>query len=322
MVVVVAAADNLASNFDFAVANHLDCSPRKQAIKMSHSANLAAAGSSALVGRQNNDSRERNEPNNNNNSSANMRPPTSSSQRPTASVAAMPAKQAAQQSAPKTPNQVRDFILLTPYPVEPGHTLISIVRLNPADWRPEMRASASFVAEGDNAGIIINKPASIMDYNKAQAGQKERQQPPSAKMSFKVFLINSETSKLTLEHRTLRFWLDHSPVVGGGGGKNGNGRFKDDNNDDYTRDDNDEYLKSTRTFANIKLESSHLAQAYFCQLIGSKPDDFPKNYVAFIMKLMRLLKASQFSRVIRMEVELRQLAHEDHTKPPSRACKY
>lgn len=204
--------------------------------------------------------------------------------------------------------QVRDYIILTPYPVEPGHTLISIVRLNVNDWKPEMRSNAAFVAEGDNAGIVINKPGSIMDFNRNQAGQKERQQPPNAKMSFKVFLINSETSKLTLEHRTLRFWLDQEEF---------SNFSKQDNLEDHHHKD----FKLTKALSNLKQESSQLAQAYFCQLIGSKADDFPKNYVAFLMKLMRLLKTSQFSRVVKMEVELRQLDHEDHTKPPSRACK-
>lgn len=210
--------------------------------------------------------------------------------------------------------QVRDYIILTPYPVEPGHTLISIVRLNVDDWKPDMRSNAAFVAEGDNAGIVINKPGSIMDFNRNQAGQKERQQPPNAKMSFKVFLINSETSKLTLEHRTLRFWLDQQTFVQTSKDNYQHHRDNSQDNDD---------LKSIKAFANLKQESSHLAQSYFCQLIGSKPDDdFPKNYVAFLMKLMRLLKTSQFSRVVKMEVELRQLDHEDHAKPPSRACKY
>lgn len=211
--------------------------------------------------------------------------------------------------------QVNDHILLTPYPVEPGHSLISIVRVDGNDWRPEMKSNAAFVAEGDNAGIIINKPASIMDYNKAQSGQKERQQPPSAKMSFKVFLINSESGKLTLEHRTLRFWLDYANQA--------TIYNSNDSTTTTTTTINDDDYKSTRTFANIRQESSHLAQAYFCQLIGSRPDDeFPKNYVAFLMKLMRLLKTEEFRRIIKMEVELRQLANEDHSKPPSRACKY
>lgn len=168
----------------------------------------------------------------------------------------------------------RDLILLTPCPVEPGHTLITIVRLSANEWKPEMRANAAYVAEGDNAGIVINKPANIMDYNRIQAGQKERIQPPSAKMSFKVFLTNPDTNKLTLEHRTLRFWLDQ--------------------------------------------ESSQIVQAYFCKLIGSKPDDFPKNYVGFLMKLMRILKDNQFFSIVKMEVELRQLAQDDsQAKPPS-----
>lgn len=182
-----------------------------------------------------------------------------------------------------------------------------------------MRVNAAYVAEGDNAGIIINKPASIMDYNKIQAGQNIRQQPPGAKMSFRVSLMNSETNKLTLEHRTLRFWLDNSPVIQLVTKQN-NG---DASNASEIATNDEESFKSMRSFANLKQESSQLAQTYFCQLIGSKPDDFPKNYVGFIMKLMRLLKGGQFIKIIRMEVELRQLGEqEDQVKPSSPVCKY
>lgn len=213
----------------------------------------------------------------------------------------------------KVPN---NLIVLTPYPVGPNHTLITIVRLSQLDWKPELRANARHVAEGENAGIIINKAASIDDYNKAQSGQKERLRPPEAKMSFKVFLINSDTGNLTLEHRTLRFWLDQSDICNysslAGDQTQTNGKRSTASLD-----------ISQRTFLNMKQRSSQLAQAYFCQLIGTKPDDdFPRNYAAFMMKLMRLLKRDQFERIIKMEVELRQLAHEEHAKPPSRACKY
>ena len=221
-------------------------------------------------------------------------------------------------SSSSSSSTATNLILLTPYPVGPDHTLITIVRMSANEWGPEIRSSAQFVAEGDNAGIIINKKGNIMDYNKIQAGQKERQQPPSAKMSFKVFLINSATKELALEHRTLRFWLDHSPVImssSAGKGRNTSIDGNDNNNEDSFR--------SMRSYTNIKQESSQLVQAYFCQLIGSKPDDFPKNYIGFIMKLMRLLKSSQFSRIIKMEVEIRQLAQEDsQAKPPSPVCKY
>lgn len=206
-------------------------------------------------------------------------------------------------------DQVEYMIVLTPYPVGPNHTLISIARMSQLEWRPEMRANARHIAEGENAGIVINKAASINDYNKAQANQKEHLRPPDAKMSFKVFLIGSETGKLTLEHRTLRFWLSLAQDNHISNGK----RLKSAPSLDI----------SQRTFNNIKQESSKLAQAYFCQLIGTTPDDdFPKNYAAFIMKLMRLLKKDQFLRVIKMEVEMRQLAQEEHAKPSSRACKY
>lgn len=198
-------------------------------------------------------------------------------------------------------NQVREFIVLTPYPVEPSHELLNIVRVSATE--EELKVNAVHIAKGDNAGIVINKKANILDYNRTQAGQKERQQPPSAKMSFKVFLINSATGRLALEHRTLRFWLDQSAI-------NNNLSFNDD---DY---------RSTRTFSNVKQESSQLAQDYFRQLIGTKPDDdFPKNYAAFIMKVMRLLKTDQFTRIIKMEIEMRQSSYDENNKPPSRACK-
>lgn len=201
----------------------------------------------------------------------------------------------------QTNNEVREFIVLTPYPVEPDHELLSIVRV--AATEDEVKPNAVHIAKGDNAGIVINKKANILDYNRTQAGQKERQQPPSAKMSFKVFLINSATGKMALEHRTLRFWLDQSAI-----------------NDSLNC--SDEGYRSTRTFANVRQESSQLAQDYFRQLIGTKPDDdFPKNYAAFIMKVMRLLKTDQFTRIIKMEIEMRQSSYEGTNKPPSRACK-
>lgn len=211
---------------------------------------------------------------------------------------------------------VRHYVLMTPYPVGPGHTLISIVRIPANQWKPEMKANASYVAQGDNAGIIINKSASIMDYNKSQASQKERLQPPNSKMSFKVYLINSETGKLSLEHRTLRFWMNQTYKLDTKYNSN-------NNNNDCDQNGADDDYKSIRCYANMRQESSQIAQSYFRQLIGStSKDDFPKNYSAFLMKLMRLLKSQQFDRVCKMEVELRQLAQDDLTSPPSRACKY
>lgn len=214
--------------------------------------------------------------------------------------------------------QNHDYILFTPYPVEPGHTLITIARIAASDWRPELKSSAAHVAGGDNAGIIINKPASIMDYNRIQASQKERQVPPNAKMSFKVFLVNSGTSKISLEHRTLRFWLDSSPIFPNKkrpsvGINNNNG-----NNEQYDHESFQEVRESH--FANLKQQSSQLAQAYFRQLLGSKSsDEFPKSYVNFIMKLMRLLKEQQFLKIVKMEVELRQLPHDNQLVSQSKS---
>lgn len=213
---------------------------------------------------------------------------------------------------------------MTPYPIEPGHTLISVNRIRGSDWKNEYKANATYIAEGDNAGIIINRAASIMDYNRTQNSQNDvKKQPMSAKMSFKVSLINSETNKVSLEHRTLRFWLDFNNKHR----DNNSTTTKQTSNNEidqqaYQNNPNDESCADlNRSFSHFKTECSNIAQSYFCLLVGAKPDDdFPKNYVAFIMKLMRLLKRPQFSKIYRMEIEVRQLAPEE--KPPSRACKY
>lgn len=216
--------------------------------------------------------------------------------------------------------QEDDLIVMTPYPVGPGHTLLTILRLASSQWRPEMKANAAHIAEGDNAGIVINKPASIMDYNKAQAAQNERIQPPSAKLSFKVSMINTETKQLSLEHRTLRFWLSNEQTRISNSINNNNNNIENKNIDD---NDQQRETRFQQSYSNSKQQSSQLAQAYFCNLIGTKPDDdFPKSYITFIIKLMRMLKQDQFKLVCRMEVELRQLSCDDTTsKSTSRSGK-
>lgn len=221
------------------------------------------------------------------------------------------------------PTTKHDYIVMTPYPIEPGHTLISVNRIRAADWKAEYRANATYVAEGDNAGIIINRAASIMDYNRTQNSHKDsKKQPMSAKMSFKVSLINSESGKVSLEHRTLRFWLESNQQQQQQSqhhSRQTSNNFETSNH--RTSDANDSNADLNRSFSHFKTECSNMAQSYFCLLVGSKPDDdFPKNYVAFIMKLMRLLRNEQFRKIYKMEVEVRQLAPEE--KPPSRSCKY
>ncbi|KAG9509244.1 hypothetical protein GZH46_02246, partial [Fragariocoptes setiger] len=177
-----------------------------------------------------------------------------------------------------------DLIAMTPYSVAPGHTLLNIVRLKQHEWTSELQAQAVYMAEGDHAGIVINKSANISDLKETCA--------PDASLSFKVFLVNAATQHKSMEHRTLRFWFSLPS---------------------QTEASND---KDNSCLAANQKENSRASQDYFRSLIGTSSNEFPKNYVEFIKKLMRMLK-KQYLTIQRIEVELKPLSEGD--KPLSRS---
>lgn len=65
-----------------------------------------------------------------------------------------------------------------------------------------------------------------------------------------------------------------------------------------------------------EIDQMHQAQNFFRDLVN--PSNFPKDYVGFIMKIMKLMQ-QKYHTIKQMEVEMRQL--EEMSEPPSRPSK-
>ncbi|TMW52491.1 hypothetical protein DOY81_002451 [Sarcophaga bullata] len=107
------------------------------------------------------------------------------------------------------------------------------------------------------------------------SGQKSQTVPAQLSLEFRVFLVSANTGKHSQESRTLRFWFRN-------------------------------WLKNDD-------EQAHIAQDFFKELVS--PKDFPRDYVGFIKKIMKLLQKG-YDEIQSLEIELRIL--EESAEPPSR----
>uniref|UniRef100_A0A034V7I3 DED domain-containing protein n=1 Tax=Bactrocera dorsalis TaxID=27457 RepID=A0A034V7I3_BACDO len=107
------------------------------------------------------------------------------------------------------------------------------------------------------------------------SGQKSEMLPAQLSLEFRVFLVSANTGKHSQESRTLRFWFR-------------------------------QWLRSDEKQAQI-------AQDFFKELVS--PKDFPRDYVGFIKKIMKLLQRG-YDEIQSLEIELRIL--EETAEPPSR----
>uniref|UniRef100_A0A336KWX4 CSON001613 protein n=1 Tax=Culicoides sonorensis TaxID=179676 RepID=A0A336KWX4_CULSO len=105
--------------------------------------------------------------------------------------------------------------------------------------------------------------------------QKSLRNPPQLSLEFRVFLVSANTGHHSQESRTLRFWFR-------------------------------EWLKDSQIQA-------HVAQDFFRELV--QPKEFPRDYVGFIKKIMKLLQHG-YNEIQAVEIELRIL--EQTSAPPSR----
>ena len=93
-------------------------------------------------------------------------------------------------------------------------------------------------------------------------------------LSFKVFLINTETQTHNQENRQLRFWF----------------------------------------MANVsESDKMRFAQQFFRDLVN--PTNFPRDYIGFIMKIMKLMQI-KYTNIRQIEVELKLV--QELSEPPSR----
>lgn len=115
--------------------------------------------------------------------------------------------------------------------------------------------------------------------NKEAATMNGESVPAQLSLEFRVFLVNKETGKNTQESRTLRFWF----------------RPAKENQDD------------------VDGEQAGTAQDFFRELVS--PQEFPRDYVGFIKKIMKLMQHN-YQSIIKLEVELKQL--QEPVEVPSR----
>ncbi|KAL0270541.1 UNVERIFIED_CONTAM: hypothetical protein PYX00_007920 [Menopon gallinae] len=103
------------------------------------------------------------------------------------------------------------------------------------------------------------------------------QVPANLSLEFRVFLVNSQTGTHTKESRILRFWF--------------------------------------RQIICTDAEQAALAQEFFRELVT--PQQFPRDYVGFIKKIMKLLQHG-YQGIIRIEIVLTELPATDlPERPPS-----
>ncbi|XP_044761930.1 uncharacterized protein LOC123319140 isoform X3 [Coccinella septempunctata] len=110
--------------------------------------------------------------------------------------------------------------------------------------------------------------------NKEATTENGSTQPPHLSLEFRVFLVSAQTGKHTQESRTLRFWFRAAP----------------DTTDHPSED-----------------KQASVAQEFFKELVS--PKDFPRDYVGFIKKIMKLMQHN-YKTIKMIEVELRQLEGE------------
>ncbi|KAK9737374.1 hypothetical protein QE152_g10798 [Popillia japonica] len=123
------------------------------------------------------------------------------------------------------------------------------------------------VAGGEHTGIVINKETS---------SENGVSQPADLVLEFRVFLVSVQTGKHTQESRTLRFWFREINM------QNGHTNHNNSNGG----------------------EKATVAQDFFRELVS--PQEFPRDYVGFIKKIMKLLQRDYFS-ISKLEIELKQL---------------
>ncbi|XP_076257616.1 uncharacterized protein LOC143194790 isoform X1 [Rhynchophorus ferrugineus] len=118
--------------------------------------------------------------------------------------------------------------------------------------------------------------------NKETATENGDYAPAQLSLMFKVFLINAQTKKHTQEARTLRFWF--------------------------------RMLQNCRDSLGEENQAA-VAQDFFRELVS--PKEFPRDYVGFIKKIMKLMQHN-YLEISKLEVELRILEEpaEVPTRPP------
>ncbi|CAG2165177.1 unnamed protein product [Oppiella nova] len=162
-------------------------------------------------------------------------------------------------------NDISERIVMSPIKKDKDYTLLRMERVRAQDLDGGDGAN-KHIAGGTHTGLVINKS---IDESKLECST-----PPELCLTFKVFLINTETQTHNQENRSLRFW--------------------------FTTDVSEAHKMG-------------FAQQFFRDLIN--PTNFPRDYIGFIMKIMKLLQM-KYPNIRQIEVELKLV--QQMSEPPAR----
>ncbi|XP_058442779.1 uncharacterized protein LOC131425162 isoform X4 [Malaya genurostris] len=132
---------------------------------------------------------------------------------------------------------------------------------------------------GERTHVAGGDHRGIIINKDATTDQKMERSPPQLSLEFRVFLVSANTGEHSQESRKIRFW------------------FRD-------------WLQDGE-------KQAHVAQDFFRELVS--PKEFPRDYVGFIKKIMKLLQKG-YNEIQAVEVELRIL--EQTSAPPSRPLSF
>nr|XP_046917582.1 uncharacterized protein LOC124497938 [Dermatophagoides farinae]XP_046917583.1 uncharacterized protein LOC124497938 [Dermatophagoides farinae] len=185
--------------------------------------------------------------------------------------------------------QQPDLIMMTPLKKELDHTILRVERIVDGKQLDQQQQNIRHVAGGQHQGIIINKQIA-----QQQDHQHHNRTKFDLRLAFKVFLVNAITNVHQQESRELRFWFHHH----------------DDDDDDHHHHNS----SSLNGGGNNDQNLLQCAQSFFRALVN--PQDFPKNYVGFIMKLMKTMQQPLYRPLLQIELEVKQI-DEPFVRPSS-----
>lgn len=171
---------------------------------------------------------------------------------------------------------------MTPIKKELDHTILRVDRslVEASNGSDDGSTSDRHVAGGQHTGIIINKQVAANGSGPSNGMLTERGEC-NLKLAFKVFLVNAITQIHQQELRELRFW----------------------------------FANAVDSYYSVNLQC---AQSFFRALVNG--GDFPKNYVGFIMKLMKTMQQPVYRPIVQLELEVRSI--DEPFEPPSSTSKY
>ena len=163
--------------------------------------------------------------------------------------------------------------MMTPLKKELDHTILRVERVSREQMGSDDNGGTS-TNGGDNRHVAGGQHQGIIVNKQLSTnnGSGCFRRPFDLRLAFKVYLINAITQIHQQESRELRFWFS------------------------------EEFINH---YEQCRTDPLQCAQAFFRALVN--PVEFPKNYVGFIMKLMKTMQQPIYRPLVQIELEVRQV---------------